>query len=382
MTTGVRTQVLGWHDGTACTSDYQHVWSKTWNGVDRVPGEPLNTEHAWGADIYLLDRGLCTKLPGSPNASSELVQKCIGGASMHSVTWDPADELKLLGKLADRIRQHEFHAGNALGTAGQTANLIGDRVRSLARGIRALKRGDLPKGIVDAIKGRDSICVRNPKYPACRKRRGDGNLGDGVDYLSGRWLEASYGWRPLLDDVFAGAQALAVLNYSQSIRTFTASHKKSFSYESDPPVSVIPKYKSVYTVKHRIVYTLREELNPLDSLSLVNPAEIAWELLPWSFAIDWVLPVGSWLNSTTLFKRIVGSGYRTSKTLWDGELTSNRPDVYLVHSPCTERKIWYTRTPIHMGNLKVPSLTFKKPWSSSAIRAANQIALLGQLLVK
>lgn len=33
------------------------------------------------------------------------------------------------------------------------------------------------------------------------------------------------------------------------------------------------------------------------ALGLTNPASVAWELVPFSFVVDWFAPVGDWLNA-------------------------------------------------------------------------------------
>ena len=34
-----------------------------------------------------------------------------------------------------------------------------------------------------------------------------------------------------------------------------------------------------------------------NQLGLLNPVSLAWELVPWSFVVDWVLPIGSVLSA-------------------------------------------------------------------------------------
>jgi hypothetical protein len=34
-------------------------------------------------------------------------------------------------------------------------------------------------------------------------------------------------------------------------------------------------------------------------IGLTNPAGLAWELLPYSFVVDWFIPIGGWLNGLT-----------------------------------------------------------------------------------
>lgn len=41
------------------------------------------------------------------------------------------------------------------------------------------------------------------------------------------------------------------------------------------------------------------ELFALASLGLLNPASLAWELVPLSFVVDWIVPVGPFLEAMT-----------------------------------------------------------------------------------
>lgn len=42
-----------------------------------------------------------------------------------------------------------------------------------------------------------------------------------------------------------------------------------------------------------------ETLANAASIGLLNPAQVAWELVPYSFVVDWFLPVGSFLETLT-----------------------------------------------------------------------------------
>jgi hypothetical protein len=41
----------------------------------------------------------------------------------------------------------------------------------------------------------------------------------------------------------------------------------------------------------------KDHIVSLASLGVTNPLEIAWELVPFSFVVDWALPVGQYLSS-------------------------------------------------------------------------------------
>jgi hypothetical protein len=47
----------------------------------------------------------------------------------------------------------------------------------------------------------------------------------------------------------------------------------------------------------RLVYKVQNmDLAAFASLGLTNPLEIVWELLPYSFVLDWLVPVGRYLS--------------------------------------------------------------------------------------
>lgn len=375
MSSGDIIQEIGFITGTACTSDYEKWSRKSWSGGNYLPGEPEGTPHAYHKTVQVLDRGVGTRYPGKTYASTELFQKCYGGPSLLEAPWTSSDENLLIGKLLEKIRGHEWHAGNFAGTAAQSARLIGDSARKLASGIRSLKNGSLVPEIVNALRSgvtTPSICVRNPNFPACKRKRRKGNV---LDEMSSRWLEASYGWSPLLGDAFAGAEALANFHLNRQTRTFFAKHKTTIEKSTGGYPAIVTTHGRA-TRKVRICWTLSAELNPLDSLSLTNPAEIVWELMPWSFAIDWFLPIGTWMNNLTFAQRVGGSGFRTEIKKWEGESWSSRPD-YFAGKPCKHTIYDFNRT--LSGALKVPFPTSINNPFSSLKRLANQIALLAQL---
>lgn len=119
--------------------------------------------------------------------------------------------------------------------------------------------------------------------------------------FSNLWLEYSYGWRPLLADVYGAAELLA--------QTATKSR----------PLSARGTYKNLETLKSRYTsfgvtsecITQREQsglcrfefditdqlADVLKSTGISNPALLAWELLPYSFVVDWFIPVGNYLEN-------------------------------------------------------------------------------------
>lgn len=143
------------------------------------------------------------------------------------------------------------------------------------------------------------------------------------------WLEYSYGWKPLIGDVYDAANELIAVN---NIHTTFKAKAHSLSYPRESVSSVGPvdvTNLSNYTdravtaqVKAEVFMgcTLQVKLS-LPSIvqqkarwSSLNPISIAWELMPYSFVVDWFLDVGSYLrDQETAFLYNTGfeSGFRS-----------------------------------------------------------------------
>jgi hypothetical protein len=118
-------------------------------------------------------------------------------------------------------------------------------------------------------------------------------------------LAIQFGIKPLVSDVFQSVQGVAKLlnevpkntilvkSKGQSSDIVTTSYKlDEFTYTYQVETVVATRY----TLQYRVSDALRNELS---QWGLINPAEIAWETLPWSFAIDWIYPIGAWISSLT-----------------------------------------------------------------------------------
>jgi len=107
-------------------------------------------------------------------------------------------------------------------------------------------------------------------------------------------------------------------------------------------------------------------------LGFVNPVSVAWQLVPFSFVVDWFVNVGQFIGSYTDFVGVEQSNpcvtrYQVADCIVSA---NNRPYVYEGLS------IYVRRT------LGIPSPSLKvRPWNGvSPVRAATAIALLIQQL--
>jgi len=149
--------------------------------------------------------------------------------------------------------------------------------------------------------------------------------------LSNRWLEYQYGWKPLVSTIHDLASE-AVTPPKSGIMTLKARAKSLKRTESlvpynlgAPGTSYYGRSKSSGTLSERVEVGCTINLAPsaltqLARISSLNPASIAWELLPYSFVIDWVIDIGGYLRSAEsamVYSSMIQGSYVSRGIMWD-----------------------------------------------------------------
>jgi hypothetical protein len=139
-----------------------------------------------------------------------------------------------------------------------------------------------------------------------RRLKPPGGFGSTRDVANG-YLQYKYGWKPLMSDIFkiADESIRVVVNNLQSIKAAAKIPKEGTSrviYSSIHGVSNVPINRKL--LKGSLsgccigvtleVPTSSFQLNRWASL---NPVSIAWELIPYSFVVDWFVDIGSSLRN-------------------------------------------------------------------------------------
>ena len=157
----------------------------------------------------------------------------------------------------------------------------------------------------------------------------------------------------------------------------------SFSYPCNLPIvsGATLKVDTKYVAKGLVAlyYKLRSPgVALLSQLGLINPALIAWERVPYSFVVDWFVPVSSWLNSLTAasgydfiagcYSETVRAVDHTASVVWP------YPNWRLSNTEAWKwRKAGHFTRQIYRAS-PVPGLYFKSPFSVKHV--ANALALL------
>lgn len=193
------------------------------------------------------------------------------------------EELEALSKLADTIRGHSFDASVFVGELGQTADLIGSNCKKVLTAYRDLRRGNWEQ------------CLRT-LGTFSKGHKGPKSLN--YEDLASFWLELKYGWEPLIGDVYEGCKAIDVIKKKQNV-VYRASQTLTDQVVADSLGNLVTRRNSV-----RLKCTLTENPSTMASLNLQNPATVLWELTPWSFVVDWFVPVGAYLSNASFFSSI------------------------------------------------------------------------------
>jgi len=124
--------------------------------------------------------------------------------------------------------------------------------------------------------------------------------------LPASWLELQYGWKPLMSDVYGSASALNQAEQGGSpyrcscvaTQRYTGRRTGQKASYIDANLYIKTSIEDQVLVKVHLDYVLENPLvATLAQLGITNPVYLAWELLPYSFVVDWFSPVGDFLSS-------------------------------------------------------------------------------------
>ena len=339
-----------------------HNFQKTWNFV--YGGDPREYTNNWNEKSTHTAINLGQTDPGY----SGMCSTNINGYPYYQSMFDGNDLAKMLGKLREKLYGSDFNMSVFLGEGHQTLGLIADTALRLRKSIVQLKRGDL--------RGAASFLLEGTG----RKIRGIPLRKRGSSSLSQNWLELQYGWLPLLGDAHDAGQQLAhALNvpfrkkYSvRSERQVTTEHNGGLN---GPYADGRYSYKWFRHGRFELTYYAQETPSMPAVLGLLDPELVAWELMPWSFVIDWFLPVGQYLEARAFSSHLSGTFVYnlTHQGVWLGcEGALSNGNAYARRGSSTRvvsNQPWTVPLPSLKGLAKVAS------WQ----HCANAIALLAQL---
>lgn len=276
-----------------------------------------------------------------------------GPAWETALQWTANDDQKLLAKLATIVRGHSFNMGVAIAEGRKTVALTVMTLTRFTGAIRSLKRGRIDLAL------RHLGVTPEPRHASRRARKGQSVVWDDKakgyvarpgpltsDDVSKMWLEIQYGWRPLINDVYEANSAYAALTAKSRVERYIASHRVRNDYNVTNFAGTTDYTGSAISSK-RIVYEAAELLSLPRTLGLIDPRPVVWEIVPFSFVVDWFIPIGTYLDNLATIPKLTGrfliQQKRVNQFQWSG--SSPSPDnIAFVGASGTSFTTYYTRS--------------------------------------
>lgn len=185
---------------------------------------------------------------------------------------------KSYAKLRDKISDNASWGAN-LAEYNQSISMMTNRVKQIHAFTRSVRKLDF-EGAARALGLRSKPSRVSPSRS-----------------VASNWLEYSFGWKPLLSDIHSSIDFLQT-----PIKTLNPKGSASDTWFINSNPTGYPKKVGSGTKKVSQgckVTISNPNLWLANSLGLVNPLTIAWEVIPFSFVIDWFVNVEQFLSSGT-----------------------------------------------------------------------------------
>jgi len=218
----------------------------------------------------------------------------VRGTSVQHAQQGPVEPIPMRNEAVTKalldIADAKAGIGETLATFRQTAKLLYGPTFSLVKSLKRVLAEDSWRGLL-----RDGAKSLARKGPITRSAE--------------EYLKFVYGWKPLMQDIF-GIIELAKENGEYPL---LLSGRGTSKQSASIPDFLFSDFSGNSRTKFmngrervRVNCNLWAQIDPewatlrmLNRLGLLNPASLAWELVSWSFVVDWVVPIGPFFQALT-----------------------------------------------------------------------------------
>lgn len=186
------------------------------------------------------------------------------------------------------------------------------------------------------------------------------------------WLAFHFGWEPLVKDIYASAQHVLAPYPPHKVRA-KGTYKDFAEWQSASSA-----FNQVFTTRVLVgceVVISDENAYSRQQMGLQNPFSLAWELVPFSFVVDWFANVGQCIGQYSMFAGL--SVTKPFNTVYSTALRIENPlpgTSFAVTAAMTSAGV-YRRQGLPPVTLRIA------PWKGvSMVRAATALSLLVVLL--
>ncbi len=292
--------------------------------------------------------------------------------------WTPDCQYALYGRLSDSIQGSAFNMAVFLGEGREALETISGAASRITRAFRQLRKGRVSKAADELVGKTKSQRWKRPVTTKSGKVQFKDISSSKVtsEWLSSNWLQLQYGWKPLLQDIYAAARHFAWMQTRDQPMVYRARmrvvkyYNQSFS-GADYALSGRVEYS-------KAVKAIITRINHAQLLGLLDPASLVWEKLPYSFVADWFLPIGNYLEALNLDRALSGKYVISSKDFkgtYSAQPTSSTKQyqAYFIRENFQFKREIFSSLPVPLPQFKPLEEV------ASFAHAANSIALLVQL---
>lgn len=270
------------------------------------------------------------------------------------------DYLTLQSRLSESVKGHQFNLAVSAAQGKQTVNMVVNAAHSIGGALRDLRRG---------------------RFESAARRLGVNQRPSKLSEkdVAGRWLELQYGWLPLMSDVYEASKAYEALTKGPRIDRVSVSLTREGVFDSSSS-KLNWSCKGTVKEKWRLIYEMTEQLSAGRSLGLTDPLSVAWEIIPYSFVVDWFIPIGTYLENLNTIPKLSGRFLTTKTRRFQGSALSVNPAYKWTTKPTSFNSQFYLERRVSTS-LSVPKPSFETfEDAMSPKRIWNAIALVTQRL--
>lgn len=255
----------------------------------------------------------------------------------------------------------------------QTRDMVASRAWQIGRSYKLLRQGKIKQAIAQFT------TLKQNKVPI----KGDKPL-KGKD-LADAWLELRYGWTPLMYEIQGAIELLEEKILGGKLaQSYSKTTKVNYTDNSTVRSTGIDHQHNATINDHVTISCLIKPVCPtriiLGQLGFDNPALIAYELMPYSFVVDWFYNIGDYLQSQTALAGLSVDYFSITKTRYiQDEITSTQdPSGYPGTEPSSPGKSTYfskhKRRDLSIPLPPMPTLGVDMNWK----RLLDSLAMLSQ----
>ncbi len=257
----------------------------------------------------------------------------------------------------------------------QSMSMISNRALQLARFTRKIRQFDL-------VGAGHELGLGNPR---AAKRRVERSLKvkERSKTASNLWLEYHFGWSPLISDIGNACSLLSSPIKDVPYKVSAVRRWTTVRNWGDSQTTGYGRHQSCASVRIGGSFKVTNpNLFLANRLGMLNPAGVAWELVPFSFVIDWFVNVSDFLGQWTDLAGVeLIRPWYTMK--WQDTCTGRETFKDIEPLPWDD-SYFMTIASTSMDFVRLPrfpsgvTLGVRPPWSLSSSRAATSISLLLQ----